>query len=78
LILVATKTDLREIKNVNSVSLRKGKMMCREIGALRHLECSSKQDHLVMQLLGAALKAVQRAKEDEAIKCCGLQRNAIV
>jgi Ras family len=70
-ILVATKTDLREVEHVNSVSLRKGKRKCREIGALRHLECSSKQNHLVMQLLGAALKAVQQAKEHEPTKCCG-------
>jgi hypothetical protein len=72
LIVVATKSDLRESEATFLVSLRKGKMKCRDIGALRHLECSSQQDHLVMQLLGAALTAVQRAKEAEAIKCCGL------
>jgi hypothetical protein len=69
LIVVATKSDLRESEATFLVSLWEGELKSRDIGALTHLECSSQQDHQVMQLLGAALTAVQRAKEAEAIKC---------
>jgi hypothetical protein len=69
LILVATKSDRREWKATLLVSSCAGKVKCKEIGALRHLECSSLQDFQVIGLLGEALKAVRRAKIAEKMKC---------
>lgn len=70
---MATKSDLREIQTTLVISSLEGKLKARNIGALKHFECSSLHDYRVIGILGAALKAVQFAetteRREKTMKC---------
>jgi hypothetical protein len=59
---------MRDNSDAFLVSSSQGRLNSLEMGALRHLQCSSLQDFQVMNLLCSALKFVNEAEDVKTMK----------
>jgi hypothetical protein len=67
LILVATKSDLRQKQIPEPISMIQRQLKQSEIGALEHFECSSLRYHNVTRILGAGLTVANAAERTRCI-----------
>lgn len=71
IVLVATKTDLRNDPTIDVISTSEGKRMKDKIKAARYMECSAKNMEGLSEIFIEAVKcSVQGYKSKRQVTCC--------
>ena len=74
ILLVGTKTDLREQAGSDALSVEDGKAMAKQIGAFDYMECSAMKNKCVKDVFDAAIiYAVNHPRASGEVNCCSVQ-----